>query len=158
MFKFLIRNRPFLKGKLRREVIYPYTSVEKCRKEIHKVAEIMSKLPGRVKIIPSEFEKFYSEWIVPENYDEDKAILYFHGGGFIAGTSKDYRSVVSNFSKNCGVKYLVFDYSLTPEKPFPAAIHDSLEIYSWLLETGYKPENIMFVGDSHELKFSICNS
>lgn len=148
LFKMIMKNRHILKGKLKREVVDSTTSIEKFREDIRKGAEKMSKLPDGVKIVASEFDKFYSEWIIPENCDESKLILYFHGGGFVAGTSKDHRRLVANFSKRCGVKCLLFDYSLAPEKPFPAAINDSVEIYSWLLKSGYSPENIMFVGDS----------
>ena len=29
-----------------------------------------------------EFEKFKAEWLIPNEYDTDKVLLYFHGGGF----------------------------------------------------------------------------
>lgn len=50
--------------------------------------------------------------------------------------------------KRLGVKALTFDYSLAPEKPAPAAVEDSAAIYSWLLQEGYDPQNIVFAGDS----------
>ncbi|CEH34800.1 alpha/beta hydrolase [Romboutsia lituseburensis] len=148
LVRILIANKHLLKGKLKREVIDSSTSIEKLRNDIKTVAEKISKLPRGVKVTTSEFDKFYSEWIIPENCDENKVILYFHGGGFIAGSSEDHRTIVANFAKRCQVKCLVFNYSLAPEKPFPAAIMDSIDIYSWLLEIGYCPKNIMFAGES----------
>ena len=75
-------------------------------------------------------------------------MLYFHGGGFVMGSAKSHRNIVGNFVKRLGIKALVFDYRLAPEHPAPAAVDDAVEIYSWLLNEGYKPENIAFVGDS----------
>jgi len=40
------------------------------------------------------------------------------------------------------------DYRLAPEHPYPAALEDSIKVYKWLLEQGYKPEHIVIAGDS----------
>ena len=40
------------------------------------------------------------------------------------------------------------DYRLAPENPFPAALNDALDSYQYCLDEGYKPENIVFAGDS----------
>lgn len=75
-------------------------------------------------------------------------MLYFHGGGFIMGSAKSHRNIVGGFVNKLGIKALVFDYRLAPEHPAPAAVEDSVRIYEWLLNEGYKPDNIVFAGDS----------
>jgi len=40
------------------------------------------------------------------------------------------------------------DYRLGPEHPFPAAVHDALTGYGWLLTQGIAPERIVIAGDS----------
>jgi acetyl esterase/lipase len=42
----------------------------------------------------------------------------------------------------------LIDYRKAPENPFPAALDDAYYAYSHLLDIGYKPENIVIVGDS----------
>jgi acetyl esterase/lipase len=41
------------------------------------------------------------------------------------------------------------EYRLAPEHPFPAGLNDALSVYKAMIkDQGYKPENIVFVGDS----------
>lgn len=148
LIRFIMKNRHLLKGQIKKPVIDFSTSIEDMRADISRTAQKMAKIPEDIIILQAEFKDFYAEWVIPKNCNDDKVILYFHGGGFVSGTSKDHRALVSKFSKRCGVKSLVFDYSLAPEHPFPAAILDSIAIYNWLLDSGYLPENIVFAGDS----------
>ena len=89
-----------------------------------------------------------AEWIAPSGATKDKAILYFHGGGYVVGSSKMHRGIVAKFVKGSGIGALVFDYRLAPEHPFPAALDDSVAAYRWLLAEGLSPANIAFIGDS----------
>jgi acetyl esterase/lipase len=43
---------------------------------------------------------------------------------------------------------LLLDYRLAPEHPFPAAVHDTVAAYQWLLACGTPPEQIVMGGDS----------
>ncbi len=147
-FRFMLRNRHLFKGRLRPEVISTQTSLSDLREEVKRSAEKMSKVPPGVQILPAMCNAVKGEWVVPEGSNPEQVILYFHGSGFVMGTSKDHRGLVGNFTARCGVKALVFDYSLAPEKPYPAATQDSIAVYSWLLEQGYLPGNILFAGDS----------
>ena len=148
MIHFLMRNRHLLKGKIRREIVDQNTSIEQLRKDCDEAAAKMQKMPDGVIFEKVDGLPVYAEWIIPEEADEDKVILYFHGGGFVMGNTKSHRCIVGNFVKTVGYKALLFDYHLAPEFPAPAAVNDSAEIYGWLLEQGYRPENIMFTGDS----------
>lgn len=64
------------------------------------------------------------------------------------GNTQSHRNIVGNFVKRLGIKALIFNYRLAPEHPAPAAVYDSVSIYRWLMEQGYKSENIAFAGDS----------
>ena len=55
---------------------------------------------------------------------------------------------VAKFATGSHLKSFVFDYRLAPEHPFPAALEDCVTIYTWLLEQGYKPEDIVVGGES----------
>lgn len=148
MMHLMMKYRHLLKGKIRREVITKNTSVEKLRKECDDAAERLSTIPEGVEIQTADSAPVYAEWIIPKNAEENKAILYFHGGGFVMGNSRSHRSIVGNFTSRVGYKALLFDYRLAPEYPAPAAVNDSTAIYQWMLEQGYLPGDIVFAGDS----------
>src|SRR4051812_34053066 len=52
-------------------------------------------------------------------------LIWFHGGGFNAGSPRTHRSLVASISSACGIPALVPEYRLAPEYPHPAAIEDA---------------------------------
>lgn len=148
MMYITIKYRHLFKGQLLPEVIDKNTSIEKQRQDCDETAERFFKPIKGISFKASDYREFYAEWVEIENAPEEKAVLYFHGGGFVMGNARSHRNIVGNFVKHLGIKALVFDYRLAPEHPAPAAVNDSAAIYCWLLEQGFKPENIAFAGDS----------
>jgi epsilon-lactone hydrolase len=47
-----------------------------------------------------------------------------------------------------GISLLLYEYRLAPEFPYPYAINDSVAVYQEVLEKGFEPENILFMGES----------
>jgi acetyl esterase/lipase len=90
------------------------------------------------------------EWIIPVELapPDDEVILYFHGGGFIAGTCEFYRDLATRIAKVSGTKVLIVEYRLAPEYPYPAANEDCIGAYRWLLANGYSSSDIVLRGDS----------
>lgn len=148
IFHIVLRYRHLLKGKLRAEVINQSTSIEELRKNTEEAAMRMMKPMEGVVYRQAEYPGLYAEWVEAEAAPKDKVVLYFHGGGFVMGSTKSHRNIVGNFVKRLGVKALVFDYRLAPEHPAPAAVDDGAAIYAWLLGQGYKAQDIGFAGDS----------
>jgi acetyl esterase/lipase len=74
-------------------------------------------------------------------------ILYFHGGGFIAGSPETHRPLISRLAHAASARALVPQYRLAPEFPYPAALRDAADSYRWLLTQGITPQNIIFAGD-----------
>ena len=79
---------------------------------------------------------------------KNKCILYFHGGGYIAGSPETHQNFLVNLCKRTEIPIYAIDYSLAPEKPYPAALNDSVSSYQSILKMGYKPEDIVIGGDS----------
>lgn len=80
---------------------------------------------------------------------KERAILYLHGGGFIAGSRISHRRLASDFSEAANATVLLIDYRLVPEHPYPAALEDALAAYEWLMdERGFSPSCIAIAGDS----------
>jgi acetyl esterase/lipase len=88
------------------------------------------------------------EWISTSGTPQDKAILYFHGGGFRLGSVASHRDLIARIADASFCHVLAINYRLAPEHRFPAALDDALAAYDWMLEQGLKPENIAFAGDS----------
>lgn len=106
------------------------------------------KLPENIISHKINIRNINAEWIIPENPPEKSLLLYIHGGGFISGSCLTHRAHVAKFANGTGLKSLVFNYRLAPENPFPAGLDDCIEVYSWLIEQDYKPENIIIGGES----------
>jgi epsilon-lactone hydrolase len=148
MFNLVLRNRHLLQGKLRKETFDFNTSIAAFRELCEKGATRFASIPEDVKIKAQLIEGIQSEWLIPEGSDPSKVILYVHGGGYVSGSCSDHRAIVSKFAHNSCITNLVYEYRLAPENPFPAALDDSVKVYKWLLDSGYKPENIIVAGES----------
>jgi len=147
IFIWLIRNRHLFKMKLKPEIVDSSFDVFKFRNDVDKATSGM-KMPKGVTIEKQDINGIYSEWIIPGQSTEGKALLYIHGGGFISGSCDTHRVYVAKFAEETNLKSLVFDYRLAPEHPFPAAVDDCVTVYTWLLKNGYDPGDIVVGGES----------
>jgi len=148
IFNFVMRNGHWFRGKLRKEKFTLNTSILEFRQLCERVAQKHSDIPVEVSVKEQIIKNIKSEWLIPENADQEKLILYVHGGGYVSGSCSDHRRFVSGFAKFTGITNLIYEYRLAPEYPFPAALDDSVEIYQWLLSSGFKPKNIVIAGES----------
>lgn len=89
-----------------------------------------------------------AEWITAPGAAADRAILYFHGGGYVLGSIHSHRDMCERLSRAAQARVLVLDYRLAPEHPFPAAVEDARAGYRWLLQQGFQPKRIALAGDS----------
>lgn len=148
MFNFILRNRHLLRGKLKQEAFDFNSSIAGFREQCEKGASKFSRIPAGITIKNQTIEGINSEWLIPDGTNPEKIILYVHGGGYVAGSCNDHRGFVAKFAKNTGVTCLTYEYRLAPENPFPAALNDSVKVFQWLLDSGYKPQNIVVAGES----------
>ncbi len=91
----------------------------------------------------------------PRGADHDAAsagILFFHGGGFVAGSVDTHHGLCCALAHESGARVISVDYRLAPEHKFPAAVHDGCAAAAWLLrhaaELGVDRERIAIAGDS----------
>ena len=85
-------------------------------------------------------------WCRPEAALKGAVVLYFHGGGYVVGTSQAYRHFAGQVAAHAKAAAFVPDYRLAPEYPFPAALEDALAVYDGLVAEGFT--NIALAGDS----------
>ena len=89
-----------------------------------------------------------SEWIIPPNARQDSVLLFLHGGGGVLGLENFDRLLVGYITLTCGIRALLPNYRLAPERPFPSGLEDCIVAYRWLLSGGYLPNRIVIAGDS----------
>ncbi len=105
-------------------------------------------LPESVGCEPARLGGVPGEWLRPEGADASRALLYFHGGGYVLGSPRSHRHMVAALAAGAGVRAFSADYRLAPEHPFPAAVEDGVAAWRGLLESGVAPERAVIGGDS----------
>ena len=109
----------------------------------------MGKLPKDVKCKPVIASSVPAEWITTPNSENQKVVLYLHGGGYVAGSIASYRDLVARISRVSKTRILILEYRLAPEYPFPNALEDAVTAYKWLVSTeNIDPNNMIIAGDS----------
>lgn len=84
----------------------------------------------------------------PDDGDTERALLYFHGGGYVLGSPSTHRGLVSHLAKAMKATAYSMDYALAPERPYPGAVSDGLASFRGLIETGIDAGNVVIAGDS----------
>jgi len=59
-------------------------------------------------------------------------LIYFHGGGFVAGSLESHDGLCSLFTAEGGFKVIAVDYRLAPEHPWPAPVDDAWAAVQWI--------------------------
>lgn len=91
--------------------------------------------------VPAEWTKFASP-------DASRALLFIHGGGYVAGSVQSHRPIATAAAEALGCPVLALDYRRAPEHRFPAAVEDVIAAYSHLLGRGIPARHIAIGGDS----------
>lgn len=157
-FAGFVQEESSVSGKFLADLIYSFTNEFELGKLV-KSGEIRKKV---VNVEP--------EWKVPDGYNMtrfdlenfsmkllarsvnprlDKVILQLHGGGYVAKIKNSYYNMAMYYcDAGSGISVLSPDYRVAPEDPYPAALEDAIDSYRWLLDRGWKGEQIIVVGDS----------
>lgn len=122
--------------------------LEKVRVFLEKPS-LKEKIPENIRVERIILNGVLSEWFIPNEVTPDRAVIYLHGGGFCLGVVNTNRNFVAELAETYNLPIILLHYRLAPENPFPSAIHDSLNLYNWLLNTMKLPSNrIAYLADS----------
>ena len=127
------------------------------RPKLTDIAERRKAMDGLARVYPTAADIVVepvsvggvpAEWNSAPGADTRRAVLYFHGGGFVFGSLDSHRHMVSEIARDVGGRTLALHYRLAPEHPFPAPVEDAVATYRYLLAQGITPANIALAGDS----------
>lgn len=157
-FSGFVQEESTAAGRVLADLIYTFTNDFQIGRLI-KSGEIRKKV---VDVEP--------EWKVPDGYNLthfdmehfsmklltkaanprfDKVVLQLHGGGYVAKIKNSYYTMATYYcDAGDGISVLSPDYRVAPEDPYPAALEDAIASYQWLLDRGWKGEQIIVAGDS----------
>ena len=83
---------------------------------------IFNKNKSSININETNLNNIRTLHFINENSDEEKCILYFHGGGYVAGSPETHQNMLATLAKYSSIQIFAIDYSLSPESNFPKAI------------------------------------
>ncbi len=114
------------------------------------LGRLQALVPAPLKVEVNEVlaDGIPCEWIVPAETISTQVVFYLHGGAYVTKMPVLHRSFLHRLAAASTAQYLMVDYRLAPEFPFPAALADALTAYQWLLRQGWRSNQIMIAGDS----------
>lgn len=134
-----------------------HLSIEKMREGFEKLFTAFPPEPD-IQYESLCIDSISTCWVLAPMVSREKIILFFHGGGFNAGSVNSHRDLMGRISRTTNRAVLGVNYRLAPEHPFPAALEDIFKIYQWLLNHGYSASDIICMGISAGggLALSLC--
>ena len=79
-------------------------------------------------------------------------MLFFHGGGWVAGSLETHDGLCRRLSNETGCRVIAVDYRLAPEHPFPAGLADAVAALDHVSRNprlfGVDPARLGVAGDS----------
>ncbi|WP_126650787.1 alpha/beta hydrolase [Chryseobacterium aureum] len=136
----------------------PQDSLDGARKFLETMSLQLSGKKESVAMIEERYIQQNSHQIPVRIYrplgkiQQSSALMYIHGGWFIAGGYETHDAVVRKLANTTGSVVIFIDYRLAPEHPFPAGLNDCIEGIKWVLENaeslGIDPDKIGIIGDS----------
>src|SRR5581483_5884888 len=67
-----------------------------------------------------------------ETDEKSMALVYFHGGGWVAGSIETHDGPCRALARRAGIVVVSVDYRLAPEHRFPAAVNDAWTATQWV--------------------------
>lgn len=103
--------------------------------------------PAALDFTPGQLGPIAGEWVGAPGNGPGRTMLYFHGGGFVAGSPETHRPLVGRLVEASGVGAFSVKYRLAPECFFPSAVRDGIDAYRALLAKDVRGSSIILAGD-----------
>jgi acetyl esterase/lipase len=125
-----------------------HQTIEQARAEFRRIEALIPYPPRGTQTQRVYAHSAYGDLITTLASQQDRYVLYLHGGAYRLGTPATYRHFTWRIATAARVRLLALDYRLAPEHPFPAALDDAVSAYQWLLANGANARKLAVIGDS----------
>jgi acetyl esterase/lipase len=105
-------------------------------------------MPQDVTFEAAQLGPIRGEWVRLNQPTSRRLILYFHGGGYVAGSPETHRPLIGRLCLAAQATAFVPAYRLAPEFGFPAGLRDAIDAYRHLLQRGISPSSVALAGDA----------
>ena len=102
--------------------------------------------PTGVPFEPGQLGPIAGEW-TRAGRGAGRVLLYFHGGGFIAGSPESHRPLIARLAGMAEADAFAVRYRLAPDSVFPAAVRDGIDASRGLIASGISPSAVVLAGD-----------
>jgi len=109
------------------------TDIAELRRQYAYLSDRFGAAPGDVAFEAGQIGPIKGEWVKHGTSVADRLLLYFHGGGYIAGSPETHRPLIARLAQASEAHAFVPAYRLAPEFAFPAAVRDGIDAYRHLL-------------------------
>ncbi len=123
------------------------TDIAELRRQYAYLSERYGASPRDAVFEATQLGPIKGEWVRTDVSDPARVILYFHGGGYIAGSPETHRPLIARLAQASEATAYSVAYRLAPEFAFPAAVRDGIDAYRHLLQKGVKPTSLVLAGD-----------
>jgi acetyl esterase/lipase len=101
--------------------------------------------PGDVEIKEVKLGSLSALRVHP-NGGHGEVVLYLHGGGFCAGSPREYTRYMAHHALASGFDFVGLDYALSPESAFPIAMDQAADAFDRLAGPNGRDAGKVFVG------------
>ena len=139
-----LRCMTFVMRVLAKPLLARFGTPERAQRDFARLAPLLFRPPKGTTVVDGGP---YAQvtWGTP---NEGQAVLYLHGGAFVAGSRHSYCAMGGRLAKRTGATVFVADYPKLQTAPFPAAPNAVLAAWDHLLAQGWLPHQIVLAGDS----------
>ncbi|MEJ0028490.1 MAG: alpha/beta hydrolase [Rhizomicrobium sp.] len=123
------------------------TDIAELRRQYTYISDHFGAPPREAVFEPAQVGPLKGEWVRMPNSSPDRLILYFHGGGYIAGSPETHRALIARLAQAGEATAFALAYRLAPEFAFPAAVRDGIDAYRHLIAKNVSPSQVILAGD-----------
>jgi monoterpene epsilon-lactone hydrolase len=121
-------------------------TLEETRARLDRRADLLP-IPTDCEVNVSTVGGVETEILTPVGARRDRAVIYFHGGGYRVGSPRSHRYIAARLADAAGAVGLTPHYRKAPEAPFPGAVEDAILVYEAALKDD-SAGRVVFAGDS----------
>jgi epsilon-lactone hydrolase len=122
------------------------SDIERLRLHFTTLFARFGEPPSDIEFTASQLGPIPGEWVRPARAAPGRVILYFHGGGYIAGSPESHRPLIGRLVEAAESAAFAVRYRLAPDCVYPAAVRDGIDAYRGLIAT-VPASGVVLAGD-----------